>query len=226
MCFGDWTGTAFSTLTGNFASNITAGSVVWVGLDNEVLSGTPNVTDGPGDTFTAGFDSVTDSHAQNGVQFYAKNSAGGSKGVSFTSTGGTSSFIIMGCIEFSGRDTAAPLSGHNIRAQTSPGTTTDSARTNTFATTAGDDVAGMYGDSPAAQTTITAGTGFTLGATMTSGGIVGAVEYSNNVSANASFFSSFTLSVNDDGLLYGCAFKASGGAATGKNPLPQTVISC
>jgi len=138
--------------------------------------------------------------------FYAMNIAGGTTTITLNSSPGD---VGIHAVEYSGVATSNALDVTNTAV--SNGNTTTTPTSGSFTPTAGDLVYAYFGDEALAQTSITAGTGYTI--VSTTGNHVDASENNLEASSGAQT-ASFTLgTASQSWALYVAAFKASGGSA-------------
>lgn len=147
-------GTASST-TQAFASNVTAGNLIFVIVGWNGVATVSSVADGAlGNTYTQTDAKQAWASADNVQGFYAKNINGGACTITVTLSVTSVSYLEVYQMEISGSDTTAPLDAHN----TSSGTGTDPASGNLVTGTANEIIVGYC-------TNRTAGAGYTSDST-------------------------------------------------------------
>lgn len=222
---GDDSATTFTVFTVNFSANVTVHNTVGTFLAHNNTQGTfTSISDTKADTVSAQVDSVTDANGNIGRSHYIKDAIGGATDLSANFGGGGSNFIHLCAQEFSGRDNTAPLDGHNMAHQATPGTGTDGASSGNLSTTATDDIAGFFNDGTSAQASITAGTSYTGKKQLTTSiGLVGMNEV-REAAASGNNPVTFTVGSNLDSITAGMAFKAAsaGGDAIGPANIAQS----
>jgi len=203
---------ASSLATGNFASNITAGNLIWVvcRVASGVTANTP--TDTVGNTYTL-IGSCTTAGISVLYHWYAKNVTGGTNSVTVGSTGGPGNMDVYAS-EWSGFDQSAPLLGHN-ELWSNPGTgSADSVVSGTATvTTTGAGVLGFDHDVNGRSHTNPGdeGTGFTALANAYGGNGIGMPEH-KRVTSNGTYQATFDDPAFDQHLCVMAIF-AEGGAS-------------
>jgi len=201
--------------TGN---NIGAGTTITAALSNTVAGGTiagwahctntqtvSTVTDSQGNTYTIGTSIDNTVAGTRLTPFYAKNIVGGAAANTVTVTYSGSIANRFVCIGEVRNAKANPLDGIKTRFQTSPGTGTDAATTQSDAgSTNANQPALVYAIACVSNsaTTVTAGTGFTQGQQITPvfSGLCVATEQ-KRITATAAQAATFTLSASNNSLL-------------------------
>jgi hypothetical protein len=207
-----WDGTSGSSKSLAYASNVTAGSLLWVFVAWGSSTATVTVADNLNGSWTAvgspqtGAGTIGNYRCQ---MFYRPNAAAGATTVTATFSASISNRGLA-IAEFSGADTAAPLDQFAYLSVNSSGITTP-----TITTTNANDVllAGAV-----VQSSITAaGGGYTLMASGT-GFASNATEY-QIVAATGTYGPNFTEGGANDNLVAMSAFKAAAGGAPAATPL-------
>jgi len=204
--------TISATITG-----VTAGNhlVVHVGWGDPVPPGTITCSVSDGTSYTAADSKRTDTNnSQSGQVFYLENAGSGSHTVTATFSS-SSLFRAIRIYEVSGLLTSGSLDANFGQFQSSPGTGTGgvSSGATSATTNANDFVMGFTqntGEGTPGTSTLTAGTGYTLGPSSDS--YLG-YEY-KSVSATGAQTATFTQSVNVSRVSHVVAFKEAAGAPT------------
>lgn len=198
---------AATTVAATFASALTPGNLIVVGVSWDTSSGagttSPVVTDSVGNTYVeipnCKINDAT--HNQGITAFYARNINGGpTPTVTATWSVGVT-FRRLVVAEYAGVDQTTPLDKSLVNLQPTPGTGADGASSGTVATTANGELVWSFTMGISGNPTQTAGTGFTKRSTTsvgaaeagiedlvqsTAGNIAGTWTYSTNTAAATS----------------------------------------
>jgi len=203
-----------ASVTAAFPSNVTAGNLIAVACySSDTAKTLVGITDTLLNTYT-NVDSL-DPGASIGVVFtgYAKNIAGGANTVTCT-VNSAPALMRLYVHEVSGRDTASPLEQHGITSQVNPGTGVDGVTTVAVCCTTVDSNQYIFSSMHTlAVVTESAGTGYTLEETDTTGGSEDQVQ-----AVAGAIAGTFTLTVNNAAISEIMTFKAASTAAFGGLP--------